>query len=491
MSAKAEASQPRPKRRLHGDWYTQPHQDAAWRYLRAGGLRACLVWHRRAGKDDVALHWTFEALTERVGNYWHMLPQAEQARKAIWEAINPHTGRRRIDEAFPLEARRRTVNNQMTIEFVNGSIWQVVGSDNYNALVGSPPVGVVFSEWSLADPSAWAYLRPILRENGGWALFIYTPRGRNHGLTLYESAKRAQGWFYEVLSADATGVFSQQELELEKAELVSEYGLELGESFFEQEYHCSFDAANIGAVYAMALRRCEQRGGICPVGYDPNYQVHTAWDFGFGDSTAIWWWQLLPGPRVHVLDYYANSGQDIQHFCEAIHGRKIEFGATGKIRLGEPIAKHEHRAVWVYGEHYVPHDGAVKTLAAGGRSIGDQAYGMNVPMTVIPATSQVNQISAARKTIEYCAFDMVRCEQGLNALRSYHFPWDKERRTLGDSPVHDWSSHGSDAFEIIGQVWNPPASERPREQPKFLHEATADDVFWGPDVGKPGRRERI
>jgi hypothetical protein len=112
-------------------------------------------------------------------------------------------------------------------------------------------------------------------------------------------------------------------------------------------------------------------------------------------------------------------------------------------------------------------------------------------MTVIPATSQVNQISAARKTIEYCAFDMVRCEQGLNALRSYHFPWDKERRTLGDSPVHDWSSHGSDAFEIIGQVWNPPASERPREQPKFLHEATADDVFWGPDVGKPGRRERI
>ena len=476
---------------LLGDWYCQPHQVSAWEYLRNGGLRACLVWHRRAGKDDMAMRATAIAAYERVGNYWHMLPQAEQARKAIWEAINPHSGKRRIDEAFPVELRKRTRNNEMMIEFKNGSIWQVVGSDNYNALVGSPPVGIVFSEWSLADPSSWAYLRPILRENGGWAIFIYTPRGRNHGLSLYESAKRAAGWFHESLSAEDTAVFTAEELALEKAELIAEYGVDLGESFFEQEYYCSFDAANIGAVYAAAIRRCEQKGRICPVGYDADYPVNTAWDFGFGDATAIWWWQLLPGPRINVIDFHFGRGQDIQHYCQLIHGREIDFDARGKIKLSQLVKGAEHREGWTYGSHYVPHDGANKTLAAGGRSVGDQAYAMGVPMEVIPATTQVNQVSAARKTLEYCWFDMVRCEAGLNALRSYHYPWNKETRTLGDTPVHDWSSDPSDAFEIIGQVWQPTRVDKPPERPKFLSEASADDVFWGGKDAPKRKHERV
>src|SRR5262245_53426967 len=111
--------------RAFGKWYTQPHQDKLWRYLAGGGKRAAVVWHRRAGKDDIALRWGFQAQAQRVGNYWHMLPQAEQARKGIWDAINPHTGKKRIDEAFPLESRKRTLNNPMMIEFHTGSTWQV------------------------------------------------------------------------------------------------------------------------------------------------------------------------------------------------------------------------------------------------------------------------------------------------------------------------------------------------------------------------------
>jgi hypothetical protein len=98
----------------------------------------------------------------RVGNYWHLLPQQNQARKAIFDAVNPKTGRRRIDDAFPEEIRETTREQDMMIRFKNGSTWQVVGSDNYNALVGSPPVGVVFSEYALSDPSSWAFIRPIL-----------------------------------------------------------------------------------------------------------------------------------------------------------------------------------------------------------------------------------------------------------------------------------------------------------------------------------------
>ena len=158
-------------------WRPRPYQRTAWAALEAGCTRIALAWHRRAGKDDVCLHWAARAAMTKVGQYWHMLPMANQARKAIWDAINPKTGRRRIDDAFPPEIREVTREQDMFIRFKNGSTWQVVGSDNYNALVGSPPLGVVFSEYALADPSAWSFLRPILAENGGWALFISTPRG--------------------------------------------------------------------------------------------------------------------------------------------------------------------------------------------------------------------------------------------------------------------------------------------------------------------------
>lgn len=461
-----------------GNWYCEPHQDKLWRYLDAGGLRAAAVWHRRAGKDDLGLRWTRKALCRRVGNYWHMLPQAEQARKAIWEAINPHTGRRRIDEAFPVELRRRTRSNEMMIEFKNGSIWQVVGSDNYNALVGSPPIGIIFSEWSLADPACWAYLRPILRENGGWALFIYTPRGRNHGLSLYKSAQRAEGWFHETLSALDSGVFTPEELELEKQELIDEFGKELGLAYFEQEYLVSFDAANIGAIYASSVRELERRGRVCPVSHDPNLPVSTYWDFGFGDATSIWFAQVKPGPTIDIIDHYRSSGQDIKHYVSTLYGRYVELTAQNKLQLGRPMEDHEHRQAYQYDRHYVPHDGANHTLAAGGRSIGDQAYQMGVNMIVIPATDQVHQIAAARRTLPFCRFDLKRTEVGIAALESYHFPWDAKKKMLGDAPVHDWSSNDADAFEILAQVWQPSQVDKPPERPRFLSEATADEVFW-------------
>ncbi len=167
-----------------------------------------------------------------------MLPQAEQARKAIWDAVDPHTGIKRIDQAFPMEIRKRTRHDTMWIEFVTGSTWQVVGSDNFNSLVGSPPVGVVFSEWSLANPAAWAFIRPMLLENGGWAGFIYTPRGKNHAhrthLSAQMSMKEGGPWFSQKLTVGETGVFTSEQLNEELKELVREYGESEGESFFQQ-----------------------------------------------------------------------------------------------------------------------------------------------------------------------------------------------------------------------------------------------------------------
>jgi hypothetical protein len=172
-------------------WGPRDYQEPLWRYLIGGGKRADVAAHRRWGKDDVALHWTASAAMEKPGVYWHLLPEAGQARKAIWDAVNPHTGRKRIDEAFPKAIRARTRDHEMQIELTSGSVWQVLGSDNYDSLVGAPPVGVVFSEWALAKPDAWTYLRPILAENDGWAVFLWTHisfDGRNRRQVLTKAA---------------------------------------------------------------------------------------------------------------------------------------------------------------------------------------------------------------------------------------------------------------------------------------------------------------
>ena len=172
-------------------------------------------------------------MLQRVGIYWHMLPLNTQARKVVWDAIDKQ-GRRVIDQVFPLPLRKSVNSTEMKIELWNGSIWQCVGSDNYNALVGSNPVGVVFSEYSLADPAAWDFIRPILAENGGWALFIYTPRGKNHGYTLYNTALAA-GWFVQKLTVDDTKAVPQEVIDDERRAGMSE-------SMIEQEFYCSFEA---------------------------------------------------------------------------------------------------------------------------------------------------------------------------------------------------------------------------------------------------------
>ena len=125
---------------LPNGWNPRDYQLPAWNALEGGIKRLLLLWHRRAGKDDDCLHWAATQAMQRVGNYWHMLPEYAQARKSIWEAVDPHTGKRRIDEAFPDEICANKRSQDMFIRFKNGSTWQLVGSDTYNSLVGSPPI---------------------------------------------------------------------------------------------------------------------------------------------------------------------------------------------------------------------------------------------------------------------------------------------------------------------------------------------------------------
>ena len=259
-------------------------------------------------------------MIDKPATYWHMLPAFSQGRKAIWTAVNPHTGKRRIDEAFPHELRVNTNESEMFIRFKNGSTWQVVGSDRYDAAVGSSPAGITFSEWALSNPSAWAYLAPIVIENDGWALFITTARGRNHAKSMLDMAQTRDDWFSEVLPVNVTNAMSEEAVEQQRVEYTGIFGKEAADALIDQEYYCSFEAAILGAYWGKEMLLAEQQGRICDVPVNTDLPVHTAWDIGVDDAMAIWCFQVYPD-HLDIVDYYEGHGQGFDHYCEWLDRR--------------------------------------------------------------------------------------------------------------------------------------------------------------------------
>lgn len=416
----------------HNGWQPRDDQMDLWEYLQEGGLRAVVCAHRRWGKDEIALHYTACASQERTGNYWHLLPQFNQCRKAIWEAVNPHTGKLRIDEAFPPEIRAGIRNTDMMIPLKSGSTWQVVGSDNFDALVGSPPIGIVFSEYALSDPRCWAYLSPILEENGGWAAFISTSRGDNHFKKLVDFARITPGWFCQILPADQTPVFTVQHLEEIRMELIGTFGPEIGEAMFQQEYMCSFQGAILGAYYAKQMLQARKDGRITRVPHAAGSEVYTFWDLGVDDSMTIWFLQQV-GKEFRFIDYYENSGMGLAHYAKVLKEKP-----------------------YVYGDHYMPHDAAVREMSSGenAKSRAEVAEDLGIrPVKIVQRARNTDAvmigIEAVRNILSQCWFDEVRCAKGIAALEGYRAEYDEEKKVLSNKPLHDHNSHGADAFRTF------------------------------------------
>jgi len=438
------------------NWSPRPYQRKLWTYLENGGARAYEVAHRRWGKDDVALHWAAVSAMQRVGNYWHMLPEASQAKKAIWNAVNPHTGRRRIDEAFPDWMVKTRNEQEMFIRFINGSTWQVVGSDNFNSLVGSTPIGIVFSEWALANPSAWAFMSPILMENGGWAMFITTPRGRNHAKTFFDAMRKEDDWFCEVSNVEQTGRFTPEQLAKERRSLIAQYGEDDGGAKYEQEYDCSFDAAIQGSYYGKIMKALDEQGRLGDVPHNPALPVITAWDLGIGDSTVIWCVQQVGG-EVRVIDCIASSGVGIDWYVRELGKRPYTFK-----------------------QHIVPHDAENSELGTGLRRIDTmRSLGMK-PVRVLPRSSIEDGINAARALLPRCRIDRTNCSRGIDALEQYRRVWDDANKCFRDRPLHDWASDYADAFRYLA------VGLRDREEDKPKARAAARPQFVGAGGGWMG-----
>ena len=397
-------------------WAPRDYQMPLWAYLERGGKRAVAVWHRRGGKDSLSLNWTAVSCFQRKGLYWHMLPTQKQGRKVVWDSIDKQ-GRRVIDQVFPKETRVSTNQQEMRIELVNGSIWQVVGSDNYDSLVGANPVGVVFSEYSVANPAAWDFMRPILAENEGWAIFIYTPRGKNHGYHLYDMASGNPDWFAELLKLDESGAYPMTVVEDERR-------AGMREEMIEQEFFCSFDAAVIGAYYGKLLQQLDADKKITSVPWEPSIEVHTAWDLGIDDQTAIWFVQVL-GSEIRVIDYYAASGHGLNHFAKVLKDKP-----------------------YVYGTHYLPHDVKVREMSTG-QSRLETLTKLGIRPFVVPRLTVEDGIQAVRNILPKCWFDREGTRIGREALSLYRAEYDERHQTTKTRPLHDWTSHAADAFRYL------------------------------------------
>ncbi len=393
------------------------YQIPLFRAMDSGFKRAVCIWHRRAGKDKSLFNLAVKKAIERVGAYYYFFPTYQQGRKILWEGMD-RDGLKFLDHV-PKQAIKSINNQEMKLELINGSIIRVIGTDNIDSIVGTNPVGCIFSEYSLQDPTAWDFIRPILAENGGWAVFNYTPRGHNHGKQLFDMAQRMpETWFSQKLTVDDTHAIKPEVLDQERVEMIERTG---NEAHFLQEYYCSFDAPVEGAYYGSQMLAAERSGRITNVPYDPALPVHTFWDLGVNDSTAIWFLQLV-GKEVRCIDYLENNGEGLAFYVQELQKKS-----------------------YVYGDHYGPHDIEIRELSTGKSRI-EFARSLGINFKVIPNLSIEDGIEAVRMVLPRIWFDRTKCERGINALNSYCKEWDEKNKVYKTHPLHNWASHAADAM---------------------------------------------
>lgn len=429
------------------------------------------VAHRRWGKDEIVLNALRELARKNPGTYWHCFPEYKQARKAIWNGVNAHTGKRRIDEAFPPQIRKRMQDDDMFIEFINGATWQLLGSDRFDATVGSGPKGIVYSEWALSNPSAWAYHSPMIRESKGFAAFITTPRGDNHAKTMYERARTNPSWFCELQSIEHTQALSADVLDEALQEYQDLHGEDLGRAIFEQEYLCSFAGAMVGAYFGAEMARAARENRIRPVDIDARYPVHTAWDLGKAVNNPIWCFQVIPGevgPRI--VDFYRPESDDVEQWCKWLDDKG--YG----------------------GNDYVPHDIIVAEWGTK-RTRFETLKLLGRKPKRVAKVSVGDGLQAGRKTINQAVFhagDDERGERlalGINGLKSYRREWDDELKTFRENPLKDWAEHIGSAWRYLGLAWRDaqePIEVKPK--PKELEYVAGP---FGTIQGNMGVREAV
>ncbi len=373
---------------------------------------AIIVAHRRFGKTVAAINDLIRSCFEidrpnvRVA---YIAPYLSQAKAVAWDYALEFT--RDIPEI-------KVNHSELRIDFLNGARFRLFGADNYNAMRGLYFDAVVLDEMADFPASAWSnVIRPALADRRGSATFISTPKGKNEFWELWHEAQDDPNWFTAMLKASETSILDQEELD--------EARRTMGDDRYEQEFECSFEAAIQGAFYAKEMKEATEDGRISNVPYDRAASVITAFDLGIGDSTAIWFAQFV-GQEIRIIDYYENSGVGLDHYAKVL------------------LDKEYH-----YEQHILPHDVQVKELGTGKSRLETlDALGIR-NIEIAPKLAVEDGIQAARTMIPKCWFDADNCTRGIEALRQYRRDFDEKLKTWRGRPLHDWTSHGADAFRYL------------------------------------------
>ena len=398
------------------------YQERAWdKFFIEGVKHQLLIWHRRAGKSKFAVNVIAAASQIRVGSYYYLFPQLGQARRTIWEGIGDD-GKKFIDH-FPKEIIHKVNNSDMKIEFKNGSIFRLLGTDkqNFEKARGSNPVGILYDEFAQINPKARDTLVPIIAQNNGWEIIISTPYGTNHMYELYTHVKTHKDWYVERLTVDDT--IDNDGIPIVDKDIIESFR-EGGYSDdqIDQEFYCSFDASVRGAYFSRQLKAAESEGRIKDFPIDCSLPISTYWDLGISDATCIWVVQKFD-KEIRCVGYYENNNESIDHYINWVHN----FRDTHNL---------------VCDAHFGPHDVNTRSLASG-KSISDIAYGLGFKFERVPRIkAKQDAIEMARGIMSRCWFHKTNCKEGINCLRHYHKSYNDRLKVYSNTPVHDWSSHG-------------------------------------------------
>lgn len=404
--------------KLPHNYKCRPYQVAFWEAMKAGKKRAVLCWARRQGKDKSAWNFMITKAIQNVGIYYYFFPHFSQGRKILWDGIDK-SGFKLLDH-IPKELISGSPNStEMKVRLVNGSIIQIIGTNNVDACVGTNPIGCVFSEYALQDPIAWQLIRPILTENGGWAVFVSTPRGQNHFKDIYDMALANPEWFCQLLTVKDTGIISDEDIQKERDAGMSE-------DFIQQEFFCSFVLGVEGSYYAKYMQDARDEGRVGNVPWDKQQQVHTAWDLGYGDSCAIIFYQVA-GQEIHIIDYHEGSGEGLPYYAGVLKDKP-----------------------YIYGSHYAPHDIDSHAFSSG-LSAREVGAGLGIKFITLPTLKLrlEDGIEAVRGLFPRFWIDEDKCKRLIKCIENYRKEFDPKMEAYKDRPLHNWASHGCDALRYL------------------------------------------
>lgn len=385
--------------------------------LDKGYKKIMAILPRRAGKDVACWNLIIRQALKRVANYWYILPTYAQGRKVIFDSIM-NDGRRFLD-FIPSELIEKKNQQEMKVQLVNGSLIQIVGSDNYDALVGANIAGCVFSEFALQDYRAYQYIRPILVANDGFMVIISTPRGKNHLWELWQIAQNnPKEWFSYKMTVEETNHIPLQLIEQERM------SGEISEDMILQEYYCSFDQGVEGSYYAKYLDRMRVNGQIGIVPWEPGFKVHTSWDIGVRDSTSIIFFQII-GQTIRIIDCYEKSKEGLEHYVNVITNKS-----------------------YTYGKHIGPHDMKVQEFGSGITRL-EKAKQLGIKFTVSDDYGIMDGIESVRSNLPKIWIDEKRCASLIKAIENYRQEFDSKRKIYKSNPLHDSNSHFADALRYL------------------------------------------